>query len=174
MSDPLDLLDRAEIVGVAVPLHRPQRRLRDPRKRLLSKVRVVASGCWEWTGYVTKRGYGKFTVGKTGTIYAHRWAYRLFVGDIPDDLPLDHLCRNTICVNPAHLEPVTPQVNTARGKAGQALGARNRSKSHCAHGHPYSQANTYIYPDGDRSCRECNRQAQKAYQQRRRLYAAHD
>src|SRR5687768_579642 len=89
-----------------------KRRLRDPADRFLSKVRVHEWGCWEWQGYCFKQcGYGKFTVGKTGTTYAHVWAYRLFVGPVPAGLELDHLCRNRRCVNPEHLEPVTHQVN---------------------------------------------------------------
>jgi hypothetical protein len=45
---------------------------------------------------------------------AHRWHYRQIIGPIPEGLQLDHLCRVRSCVNPDHLEPVTPKENTRR------------------------------------------------------------
>lgn len=72
------------------------------------------SGCWFWTGAVFKSGYGAIRIlGKT--TLAHRVAYELFTGPIPVGLVLDHLCRIRPCVNPAHLEAVTDQVNIVRG-----------------------------------------------------------
>lgn len=85
------------------------------------------SGCQVWTGSVDRRGYGKFTAGpRDSRIYtgAHRASWLSRVGDIPDGLVLDHLCRNPLCVNVDHLEVVTNQVNTLRGdhsaKAGRS------------------------------------------------------
>lgn len=69
-------------------------------------------GCWEWTGWA-KRGYGQVWVGER-TFGAHRFSYELHRAEIPDGLQIDHLCRNTLCVNPWHLEPVTGQVNVRR------------------------------------------------------------
>lgn len=60
-------------------------------------------GCWYWTGHLNPDGYGP-----------HRRAYRLHVGPIPAGYHLDHLCGVRHCVNPAHLEPVTPRVNSQR------------------------------------------------------------
>lgn len=59
-------------------------------------------------------GYGKFRIGGK-QVLAHRAMYEQEVGPIPDGLVIDHLCRVTICMNPAHLEAVTPAVNTQRG-----------------------------------------------------------
>jgi hypothetical protein len=66
--------------------------------------------CWEWDRFRVARGYGRFG----GAVVAHRWVYERFIGKVPDGLELDHLCRNTSCVNPAHLEPVTHAENMRR------------------------------------------------------------
>lgn len=75
--------------------------------------------CWQWTGFVLASGYGQIASRvkptSSGTRLAHRVAYELLIGDIPEGLVLDHLCRNRTCVNPWHLDPVTPLVNTRRG-----------------------------------------------------------
>jgi hypothetical protein len=84
--------------------------------------------CWLWTSIKTERGYGYFIAntsraartpnGGQKRVPAHRYAYELVVGPVPEGLELDHLCRNHSCVNPAHLEPVTHQENVRRGMAG--------------------------------------------------------
>lgn len=106
-------------------------------------------GCWLWVASCQPSGYGQIRRGKT-TALAHRVAYELLVGPIGDGLDLDHLCRVRSCVNPAHLEPVTRRENARRGLRGVLLVA-------CPKGHPYSDQNTYICPDGSRRCRTCHR-----------------
>lgn len=71
------------------------------------------SGCWLWNGTVSDTGYPQFRINGR-SLRAHRVAYELFVGAIPDGLTIDHLCRVKRCVNPAHLEPVTAAENTRR------------------------------------------------------------
>lgn len=92
--------------------------------RFWSKVDTTggAFACWLWLGsrsggrhglVSSKRKYGDFKVGGRN-VRAHRYAYGLLVGPIPDGLTLDHLCRNTACVNPIHLEPVSGLENIRR------------------------------------------------------------
>jgi len=83
------------------------------KERLLARVRVEHDGCWTWTGSCAGSGYGHLCVdGKwRGT---HRISYEVHVGPIPAGLVIDHLCRNTLCCNPYHLEAVTHQENMRR------------------------------------------------------------
>lgn len=86
---------------------------RPATERFWHRVELGDGGCWLWTGGKTTAGYGSFKYdGHSG--YAHRYAYEVMVGEIPDGLELDHLCRVRNCVNPEHLDPVTPSVNKQR------------------------------------------------------------
>lgn len=119
------------------------------------------SGCWLWIGSLTGTGYGGICtgrprVGKSTKEVAHRVAYKLFKGPIPEGLDLDHLCRVRSCVNPDHLEPVTRSENLKRG-----LGGRLRVRpSHCVHGHELTDSNTVVVHNRAlnktfRICHEC-------------------
>jgi hypothetical protein len=127
--------------------------------RFADKVALTDSGCIEWTAATDGTGYGKFQVepGHNGRLgQAHRWYYEHSVGPIPSSLHLDHLCRNRLCVNPEHLEPVTHQENILRGVGPTAA---NAQKTHCPAGHEYSGDNLYVTPStGSRLCRACRRQ----------------
>ena len=76
------------------------------------KVQYPKDSCWNWTG-PQEREYGILWDGERNH-RAHRWAYEHFVGPIPEGLEIDHLCFNTLCVNPKHLEPVTHEENLKR------------------------------------------------------------
>jgi hypothetical protein len=113
--------------------------------------------CWLWTGKIDTRGqgYGVFTYkvgGKPKTVGAHRFAYELWVGPIPSGLSIDHVydrgCRFTHCVNPAHLEPITPAEQNRRYYIRQ---------THCKWGHEFTPENTRLSPEGHRLCKICTR-----------------
>jgi hypothetical protein len=137
------------------------------RQRFTAKVWInFETGCWEWTATRNKKGYGVIWDGKTRG--AHRVAYELFVGPIPEGLQLDHLCRVRHCVNPAHLEPVTCRENLLRG---ETITAKRAAVTECPKGHKYSQANTYYRPDGCRECRLCKNEGSTACKQRKIMTA---
>lgn len=131
----------------------------DHVSRFWSKVNKKGDDdCWDWIGCLSNFGYGHFSV-MSDYIPAHRYSYELIVGIIPENLVIDHLCRNRKCVNPKHLEPVTDQVNILRGVGRAAIHAK---KTHCIHGHPFDEINTRFRIKGDRNwrvCRVCKRES---------------
>jgi hypothetical protein len=120
--------------------------------------------CWMWTGAKVECQPGHFygSAALRGERYAHRNAYILAVGPIPDGLQLDHLCRVTLCVNPTHLEAVTARENVHRGKNGvlRHLRAPRRPPTHCVRGHERTPENM----TSGRNCRKC---ARVRYERRR-------
>ena len=129
------------------------------------------SGCWLWQACTNADGYGKFLLhGKSS--YAHRIAYVIYKNKIPAGLEIDHLCRVRSCVNPDHLEAVTHKINVLRGSSPQVSGVRQREKTHCPSGHPYSgqNLNMVMQPTGryGRVCRAChNARSKRAYHKKR-------
>lgn len=106
-------------------------------ERFVSKVEFTDS-CWFWSGSQNSEGYGIYRC--NGTSYrAHRVSFVWFVGQMPPPLITDHLCRVHSCVNPDHLEPVTHVENTLRG---ESFSAKNKNKTHCSRGHPFTPENT--------------------------------
>jgi len=129
----------------------------------------VAKGpeCWQWVGAVGGHTYGNFWDGER-TVRAHKFSYETSTGDnVPAGMHLDHLCRNRLCVNPAHLEVVTPEENTRRGVRRLMMRYQNIDQTHCKHGHPLSGDNLYVQPkNGYRYCRECARNRGRTYEAR--------
>ncbi len=114
---------------------------------------VSLSPCEEWAGQTDRHGYGRvFVDGKYRG--AHRVAYEKERGAIPDGLEIDHLCRNRRCVRVDHLEAVTHRENMLRSETPVAENAR---KTHCVEGHPFDEENTRVRPNGDRRCKQCER-----------------
>jgi hypothetical protein len=135
-------------------------------ERFWAKVEKTDS-CWLWTGS-TRSAYGTFWNGQRAA-NAHRVAYELLVGPIPEGLELDHLCRVPTCVNPAHLEPVTHAENVRRGNG---WGGRHSRKTHCYQGHPFSGTNLIIDARGYRVCRTCrDRNNREGYERRKQVAA---
>ncbi len=132
--------------------------------RWLDKVHKPAEwteeACWEWVGAKTGDGYGYMLISwrPRKPVLAHRYGYEYLVGPIPDGLVIDHLCRNKLCVNPNHLEPVTIAENTGRGLG--AKGIPRKRGTHCHRGHERNATNTYEWR-GQRKCRACSYIADK-------------
>lgn len=144
----------------------------DPRPskedRYWDKV-VKTPLCWLWTGAKAGSGYGNFWDGERYRV-AHHISFIEANGPIPDGREIDHLCRVRRCVNPAHLEAVTPKVNQNRG---MAPGGIVYQTGCCLQGHPFTSENTYRRPDGKgRQCRACTRERQCAARERRKARAA--
>lgn len=123
------------------------------------------SGCWLWLGMLRdpKAEYGGARWANK-TWRTHRLVYTLLVAPIDPTLDIDHLCRNHICCNPDHLEPVPRKKNIHRGIG---VAPNNLRKTHCPQGHPYDEANTYVW-DNQRFCRTCSRKYKNAYSRRMR------
>lgn len=125
--------------------------------------RPAENGCILWTGAQNK-GYGKlWRDGKTWG--AHRFAWTLKNGPIPDGMVIDHLCRTPLCINPEHMEATSIQVNTLRGISSSAF---NAVKAHCKRGHEFTPENTYLKASGrsdrpSRHCRTCKPLYLRAY-----------
>jgi hypothetical protein len=129
------------------------------------KFTKIDSGCWVWNGSNNGCGYGEIRLNNKKK-YAHRLFYEWTHGKIPDGLVIDHLCRNPSCVNPDHLEPVTPKENTLRGD-----GAKPKPylrKEYCKNGHKLTPENRYSRPDGrGDNCRECVKIRAREYARRK-------
>lgn len=130
--------------------------------RLRNHVLIDERGCWVFQGGLAN-GYGRATWSTNGKMtyaLAHRVMYTHEVGQIPEGLDLDHLCRNRACCNPAHLEPVSRQTNLLRG---DTIPARRSATTECPKGHPYDSENTISDSKGRRNCRECVYERNRAY-----------
>jgi hypothetical protein len=118
---------------------------------LWARITVSETGCWEMSGYRDRQGYAKVKF-HGSTWPAHRVTYTLMRGAIPAGAHIDHLCRNTGCVNPDHLEPVTQLENNRRTR-----------REVCGFGHLFTPENT-MKCGASRVCRACrNRQKRESY-----------
>ena len=132
------------------------------------KYVVQPNGCWVWQRSIGAGGYGQaWDTNNKKVVKAHRFSYERSVGPIPDGLTIDHLCRVRACVNPAHLEPVTPRTNILRGVAPSA---RQAQQTHCKNGHALTGDNVYPTLRG-RHCRQCRKDYTKTDEHRARRKA---
>lgn len=125
-------------------------------------VHDTQRGCWLWCGSTQPNGYGAFSYRGRKRL-AHRVSYELHHGAIPDGHDVHHTCSTRRCVNPDHLQALTHRENLLTD---DTLAARHAARTHCPHGHPYDDANTYTYR-GQRQCKECRRRRNRERSARR-------
>lgn len=122
--------------------------------RFWAKVNIgEAHECWLWTGGKSG-GYGRFR-SDGAVVYAHRMAYELVKGEIPEGLSILHSCDEPACCNPMHLR-AGDAVDNARDREVRGRGWQGKV-THCPAGHEYTEANTIKRGDGRRACKACNR-----------------
>jgi len=97
-------------------------------ERFFSKVKIVANGCWEWSGGRDKDGYGKMRIGKR-MFLSHRLSYKFHFGEVPEGKEIMHRCDNPPCCNPSHLCAGSHKENcqdrTAKGRDLLFSGSKN-------------------------------------------------
>lgn len=138
------------------------------QERILAHIGVDENGCWLWQANKNSGDYGQMTIGSRSdgsrtNAMAYRVSYEAFKGKVPAGLHLDHLCRVHACVNPEHLEPVTPKENNHRGNPAWK---QAQAKTHCLRGHELSGKNIYartsVLGTTRRICAVCHRARQNA------------
>lgn len=141
--------------------------------RFVAKISVSSAGCWLWTAATDESGYPVTKV-RQRTVKAHRLAFMIFNGPIPDDMHVDHECHtraiadNTCkggktcehrrCVNPAHLRLLSPRDNVLSSLSFAAVHA---ARTACVNGHPLVGDALHMRKEGGRACRECRREGDR-------------
>lgn len=150
-------------------------------QRWAKNVSISPNGCWEWIGLRTPKGYGRLPIlGKRNVeTSAHRYAWEIFFGPIPEGKLICHRCDNPWCVNPEHLFVGSHLDNALDAKAKGRTRNGKEHITHCINGHEFTPENTYQktfhppshkYPTTMRRCRTCNRErALRRYHKLRRL-----
>lgn len=121
------------------------------------------SGCWLWTGFEYGNGYGGVKR-RPRVILAHRYAWELFVGEIPDSMNVLHRCDTPKCVNPQHLFLGTHLDNMRDCSLKKRT--RSQKKTHCEAGHLLSVENLLNNPK-IRICKACKKLAKKKHRLKR-------
>jgi HNH endonuclease len=136
-----------------------------PEQRFWRKVAKTEGGCWIWLASLTGNGYGKFAAcagsRRKKWVQAHRYAYELLKGPIPEGFDLHHaVCETKRCVNPDHTVPLSHSEHCK-------ISAQNlTNKTHCPKGHPYAGENLYLTRNGFRQCRKCMKKSKREWKRR--------
>lgn len=132
-------------------------------------TRLVGEGdCLVFTGARDVKGYGRIGF-KGRVVLAHRLAWEMVNGPIPDGLVVMHICDNPPCCYVDHLSLGTVGENNAdRHAKGRTVMPTNgpdymRERTHCPQGHPYAGDNVRYRPDGARRCATCSRARASAW-----------
>lgn len=144
--------------------------------RFLGKIEIDEKGCWNWTDYLDKKGYGRIWI-KGDKPLIHRFIYEYYYGTISQILQINHKCKNKKCCNPTHLEEVTAKVNVNYSRKEHMVGLEKRitansRKTHCIRGHPLTPENLY-YAKDRRICKICCRARQLHYDRIKRGVEIH-
>lgn len=149
-----------------------------PRDRAFFDARVQydPNGCWVWNLRSTRPGHGRggpygqtSRYGEQRPVGAHVLSYEVFVGPVPSGHEIDHLCANTLCCNPEHLEAVTPAENKRRTHERGNGRNQNTSKTHCKKcGEPYTMESKRGDGRTFRSCKPCVQAYQREYHARKK------
>jgi HNH endonuclease len=129
------------------------------------------SGCWIWKSKPDQNGYGRYRFDSKllrANVAAHRVSYLLHIGNIPEGLVIDHVCRVRNCVNPEHLEVVSQKENVRRSnvfRRRQRLSKGDR----CREGHTFEGQNVMARPSGGRRCRKCHNAQKRRHTLRKKM-----
>lgn len=118
-----------------------------------------SAGCWNWTAFLDTDGYGHIRLGGRGTPQrpAHRVAWQLFNGPVPEGLLICHKCDNPRCVNPSHLFLGTHADNLQDMTDKGRRVAWHTLQTRCKYGHPFSGDNLRVGANGRRVCITCEK-----------------
>lgn len=122
----------------------------------------INTDCWVWSGAKSSKGYGCLWSGGKSHL-AHRFVYELMIEPLTPGAQVDHKCRNILCVNPDHLEPVTHAENMRRVSEAYKV---------CKAGHAMTEENTIVKQRAEgrvsRECRACSVEASRRFRERRK------
>jgi hypothetical protein len=156
-----------------VEIQIPQRVL----DRIEARVKKAPNGCWLWPGAKVE-GYGRITWsdlnGKKTWHLTHRVMHESVNGPIPEGMQIDHICHDPdecspaiakdcphrACCNPEHLRAVSTRENLLRGGT---VSAARRAVEECPKGHAFDASNTLVSTQGQRSCKACTYERNRAY-----------
>ncbi len=151
---------------------------KDPWQRILDNSERADSGCLVWTGHVSKSGYGRVILydrvsQKHKVGYAHRLSFAISQGISYWDIPpfrqsqLDHLCRNRACVEPSHLELVTPQENIGRSLRARGIQQPYRRSRGTRISKQPCENHVLVRNSRQLHCRECDRRNERRYKDKK-------